>query len=334
MATLTFDARLLKQIMFWSILGFLLYWLMDIAIMLFIAYIIMAAIMPAVKRFEEYGLPRWASVVSVYLVIILIVGVGMGLTFGPFLGEMQRFFSAVPMFVQESIVRLNIEGTPFQPYILDALSTISKQLATVPLDAVRFGASVFGGVLDVIMMLIFTFYFSLENERIHKFLVAVIPTNDKKNYKNLFTLIDSKLGSWLRGELILMTIIGVVTYLILRVIGLPFALPLAIIAGILEIVPIIGPIISAIPAILVALAVSPVQVVVVVVAFILIQQLEGSIVVPRVMKHAVGLDPRVVLIALLIGGKLGGPMGALLSVPVVAVIFILYNAWVVDQKLK
>ncbi|PIZ47074.1 hypothetical protein COY32_02340 [candidate division WWE3 bacterium CG_4_10_14_0_2_um_filter_41_14] len=334
MATITFNSRSARQ--FGFVIGaiFVAYWLSGLMISLFIAYILMATIMPAVHRFEKLGFPRWLAIISVFILSFTVIGLFLGVTMGPLVTEMQRFFTAVPTFVQESIAGLNIEGSVFQPYVYDAVSTVAQQLASVPLDIVKFGTTFFGGIINVIMVLIFTFYLALQNEGVHSFMVRVLPLGDKSEMPKLFESVDQRLGAWLRGQFLLMTIIGTVTYVALTIIGLPFALPLAIIAGLLEIVPIIGPIISAVPAMLVALTISPVKAVVVALLFTLIQQLEASVVVPRVMKSAVGLDPLVVLIALTVGGRMAGPVGALLSVPAVAVAMIVYDAWTLDRKTK
>lgn len=327
MATLTFNSRSARKL--FLVIGslFLLYWLSDFVIMLFVSYILMASIMPLVKRFEAFGLPRWSATLSVYLLTLLMVGLFLSLTFGPLIHETQTFFSEVPVFVQESIASLNIEGSPFQPYVYDAITTIAQQLSSVPLDIVRFGTNIFGGVLNVILMLILTFYLVLEHEKLHKFMAKFLPVEETKDVEHLFANVDNRLGAWFRGQLLLMVIIGVVTYVALMLLGLPYALPLAIIAGLLEIVPIIGPIISSIPALLVAISISPLMAIVVAVLFLLIQQLEGTIIVPRVMKSAVGLDPLVVIIALTVGGRVGGPVGALLSIPALVVGMIIYHAW-------
>ncbi len=132
--------------------------------------------------------------------------------------------------------------------------------------------------------------------------------------------IELKLGGWLRGQIILMLIIGISTYIGLTLLGVEYALALAVIAGILEIVPIIGPILSAIPALIVAFTVSPIAGFGVIGLYILIQQLENHLVVPKVMQKAVGFNPLVTIIVLMIGGNLLGLMGAILAIPIAIVV--------------
>ena len=132
--------------------------------------------------------------------------------------------------------------------------------------------------------------------------------------------IEQRLGSWVQGQLFLMLIIGVVSYIGLLLLKIDFALPLAILAGLLEIVPTIGPIISAIPAVIIGLSMTPVTALLVALLFFLIHQSENTLVVPFVMKKSVGLPPLLTIIALMIGGKLAGIAGVVLAVPVVLII--------------
>ena len=120
--------------------------------------------------------------------------------------------------------------------------------------------------------------------------------------------------------------IGVITWLVLTILGIPFALPLAILAGFLEIIPTIGPIIAAIPAVIVAFAISPLTGLVVMLAYVGIQIAENNILVPKIMQKAVGLNPIVILVAILIGGQLFGIIGALLSIPFVSATIIIFRA--------
>ncbi|MCL5090768.1 MAG: AI-2E family transporter, partial [Patescibacteria group bacterium] len=127
--------------------------------------------------------------------------------------------------------------------------------------------------------------------------------------------IEVRLGSWVRSELLLMTFVGLLSYLGFRLIGLSFALPLAILAFLLEIVPNIGPTIAAFPAILVGLTSSTWQALAVAVWAFVVQQIENSILVPRIMKKVAGVNPLVTIISLAIGFKLAGVGGAILAVP-------------------
>jgi predicted PurR-regulated permease PerM len=132
--------------------------------------------------------------------------------------------------------------------------------------------------------------------------------------------IEQRLGAWVLGELVLMFFIGLLVFIGLSILQLDYALSLAIIAGMLEIIPNIGPIVSAIPAVIISLATSPILAVTVVIVYIITHQLENNLLVPLVMRKSVGLSPVITIISMLIGGKLAGIPGIILAVPVVLVI--------------
>lgn len=314
--------------------GWLIYSIYDILLLLFIAYIIMAAVNPLVAQLEEKNWPRWAAILSVFGVSIIVLGVFFGLIFAPFLNQTQRLITLFPSFLEDSLANIDLgdlwglDSTSLD--LQSIVQNLSSQLTSVPGDIIRFGANVFGGALNLITVVIFSFYLAQERGRVHDGIVEIIPYEPKKKIRELLHQVDTRLGSWLRGQFILMFIIGVVTYIGLIIVDIPFALPLAVIAGLLEIVPIIGPIISSIPAILIGLAISPFHALTVLLLYTLIQQLESSIIVPKVMHESVGLDPIIIILALMIGGRLAGPIGALLAVPLAVVVMIIYREWPLD----
>ena len=134
-----------------------------------------------------------------------------------------------------------------------------------------------------------------------------------------------RLGGWVSGQILLCVIIGSISWVGLTLIGVPYAVVLALIAGIMEAVPNIGPIIAAVPAVIIAALYSPWQALLVAILYIVIQQLENYIIVPRVMSRAVELHPLAVLLALMVGGELMGVLGAVLAVPVTAAISVIVD---------
>lgn len=140
------------------------------------------------------------------------------------------------------------------------------------------------------------------------------------------------MSSWFWGEIVLMTIVGVFTYIGLVFIGVPYALPLAVFAGLLEIVPNIGPIISAIPAVIIGFSQSYFAGFSAMALYIIVQQLENSVIVPAIMKKAVGLNPVLTLVALLLGGRIGGMLGVLLSIPILLFAETLLREYIPSKK--
>jgi predicted PurR-regulated permease PerM len=138
--------------------------------------------------------------------------------------------------------------------------------------------------------------------------------------------IDEKLGAWLRGQLVLSATIGVVTFLALTILGVPYALPLAVLAGVLEVIPTLGPTLAAIPAVIVALTITPSLALIVIITYVIIQMLENNFLVPKIMQKAVGLNPVIVIIGVMVGANLMGVTGALLSIPFISFLVVLFSS--------
>jgi predicted PurR-regulated permease PerM len=181
------------------------------------------------------------------------------------------------------------------------------------------------GVLDVLMILLLALYLTTDGPRIGRYLLAFLPTDRHEQAIRVTSRISIRLGGWVSGQLILCIIIGFMSWLGLTIIGVPYAVVLALVAGVMESVPNVGPIIAAIPAIMVAALYSPFQALLTALLYIVIQQLENYVVVPRVMSRAVELHPLAVLLALMVGGELMGVLGAILAVPVTAAISVIVD---------
>jgi predicted PurR-regulated permease PerM len=153
----------------------------------------------------------------------------------------------------------------------------------------------------------------------------MFPPQRKKSVREFLQLAESKLGGYIRGQGLLCVAVGVTALIAYVLIGLPYTLVLAIFAGVMEMVPIFGPALGAIPAFLVALSIDPSKALWVVVATIVIQLLENSILVPRIMKHSMGVNPIIVLLSLIAFGSVFGLAGAILALPLAAIIQLLVS---------
>jgi predicted PurR-regulated permease PerM len=154
------------------------------------------------------------------------------------------------------------------------------------------------------------------------------PKENRQSISGLISAMESKVGSYVAGQSILCLIIGAISLVVYLVIGLPNALVLALIAGIFEAVPLVGPIIGAIPAGIIALSIEPSKVIWVIVATLVIQQMEASLLVPRVMRKAVGVNPFISLLSIFSFSSLFGVPGAILAIPIAAILQILLDHYV------
>ncbi len=281
----------------------------DILFLIFIAFIIMSALHPLVDWMSSKRIPRFLAVLLVYIVVFGIVGFSIAGTIPSLVSETSSFGQDFPKVISALLPNLNID-----------LNSLTQQIAPIGENLVKVTIGIFSNIISLLMVLVFSFYFLLERKHAEKIASGFVGNIKANSFITVVHRIEARLGSWMMGQLFLMFSVGLLSYIGLLLLGVKFALPLAIIAGILEIVPNIGPIVSAIPAILIAVSVSPVMALSVLILYLVIQQLENNIIVPLVMKKSVGLSPIITIFSLLVGGRLAGVAGAVLAVPIVLII--------------
>ena len=281
----------------------------SILLSVFVALILTLGLNPLVDWLTERKLSRTLAVTLTYIFFLgLVVGL-FAMALPLIVGQLQKLIERLPFYVSSiSIPGLEEFGGQF-------LETLVSEISRATGDVVKVTLSLFSNAFSVVTVLVLTFYFLLDYPNLKEKFLGLYTRDSKKRVVDLIGEIENKLGGWVRGQLSLMLIVGLASFVGLTLLRIDYALSLAVIAGLLEIVPMIGPIVSFVPAVIVASAVSPLSVVLVAVLYILIQQLESNFVVPKVMEKAVGFSPIVTLIAIMIGGKLFGFLGALLSIP-------------------
>ena len=296
--------------------------LSGILIIVFISYIIMAALTPFSDFLIKKRFPRIVSVLIPYLLTIAILVLLIFPLIPFFASQIQLLFSNFPKYINQiaKTFNLNIDASNINNVFQSDINAIGKNALSVT-------GKIFSGVFSILTVLVISFYLMLERGILKKQFTTLWPKKYQENALKTIAQIENKIGWWLRGQLILSFTIGFCTWIGLTLLGLPFALPLALLAGILEIVPTIGPIISAVPAIIVALTISPGVAISVVVFYILLQMLENNILVPKIMEKAVGLNPIVIIIGVLIGSKFLGILGALLAAPFIAMLLIILKSF-------
>lgn len=282
----------------------------EILLLLFISLILVSAFHSPVDFLARKKIPRPISILLFYLLTLTLFGGGVALLIPPFIEQSKTLLASAPFFL-EAINRFFLYQLPIE----EILKSASGNLNFLGGNIFRLTWGFFGNIVTLMSVFVFTFYLLLRWDNLGKFLSAGFGPEERMT--RLLNHIESGLGNWLRGELLLMLVIGLMSYIGLTALGIPYALPLAIFAGLLEIIPIIGPIVSAIPAIIVTLAISPLLALATAALYFLIQQLENNLIVPKVMERAVGIDPLATILALMIGAKLMGVWGALLAVPFV-----------------
>jgi predicted PurR-regulated permease PerM len=311
---------------------FLLYLVREIIALVFVSIVLAAAFDPWVDWFEKYKIPRAIAILMIYVIILAVLGITIILLIPPVSEQISQIAHNFPFYYQKlSEVLSNLQNETSQDtssQLPTALETISATLTGATKSIFATISSLFGGLISLIAVLVLVFYMTVEEEFLKKFILLLTPQTYQDHLIGLINRIQKKIGMWLRGQLTLCLIVAMLVYLGLTLLGVKYALLLAIIAGILEIVPFVGPTVSAIPAVFVAFSDSLVKVLLVVLLYFIVQQFENHVIVPKVMQKAVGLNPIIVIVVVLVGAKLGGVLGALLAVPVAAAIGVfLSDVW-------
>src|SRR3989344_175766 len=292
-----------------------LYQITDIILTIFVSVIIMSALNPFIDWLERKRLPRGLAIVLVYFVLWGVIGSLIALIIPALADQSGRLLRLIPA----SLSQLDFFNTHQQEITREILS----QLGGLPGNVIKFAVGLFSNFLGVVTTLFISFYLILERKRLDRYLTFLLGHTKPDQAKRVINEIERRLGGWVRGELLLMLAVGVTTYIGLVVLGVDIPVPLAVIAGLLEIIPNIGPTISAVPAIMVALTINPLTALATLALYILVQQAENNLLVPKIMEKTTGVNPLVSILALMIGFKIAGATGAVLSIPIVLVIQII-----------
>ncbi len=296
------------------IFGWLLIQIKEVVLAIFVALILTLALDPIVDKLSYRRMPRVLAVAFVFLTFILAVVFIGTVSFTPLVTQTERLIQALPQLID------SLSGQSYGQKVFDSLFS---QLTATTGNVVRVTLDVFANIFLIFTILVFTFYLLLDFDNLTHRFVNLLPHNYQEKTRRIISEIENKLGSWLRGQLTLMVIIGTADFIGLSLLRIEYALPLALIGGILEVVPMIGPIVSTALAMVVGFATSFVTGLGVLAYYTFVQQVENNFIVPKIMQRAVGFDPLVIILVLLIGSKLLGIIGALLAVPVALMLFII-----------
>jgi predicted PurR-regulated permease PerM len=314
---------------FIGILLFVLYYISDILLLVVAAIIFASAIEPVVRRLGRYRIHRILAVILIYLTIAVALAVLL-IFFMPavvndlisFLANMPQTFSLQYLWGPVQSMGVHLGSTAIAPGTIslsDLMDGLRSFIVGSPAGFFQTAGFVFGGALGFILIVILSFYLAVQEEGVSDFLRIVSPVKHHDYIIDLWKRSQRKIGYWLQGQLLLGVVVGVLVYLILMVVGIPHALVLALLAAVFEIIPVFGPIISSVPAILLAFAYGGIGTGLLLVGlYIIIYQFESQLFYPLVVKKIVGISPIVVILALVIGAKLAGVLGALIAVPLSA----------------
>ena len=310
---------------FFLISLWLLWQIRQIIFGLFISLVLMAAINPMVDKMEKMRIPRVLGIILVYILIFAVVGLIIAGIIPPLVDQTSALIIKIPIFIE------NLAIPAIDQRIIESQI---QQLGSIPSNLVKISISIFANLTAIFALLVITFYILLERKNFDRYFYILFRGDGEKKAGKFVDKFEKKLGGWVRAELTLVVIIGIMSYFGLRLLGLDFALPLALLAAILEVIPNIGPVVASIPAILAGLAISPLMALAVAALYFLIQQVENNLVVPQIMAKETGVNPLVTIVSLAAGFKLGGIIGAVLAIPVVLSIQIIASEVFASERFK
>jgi predicted PurR-regulated permease PerM len=302
-------------------LGFL--WVIrDVLIVFLLAVVLASAMEPLVDYLKIKRIPRPVTVLAVYIAVLGFLGFVLYLIIPPVVSELQNLQGNLPQLMQE--LQDKIPGARALLGSGDASSVIHNFfISSESTSFFNRTIGIFNGIFSFLTVLVISFYLVANDRGMKKFIHDLVPSRHQNMILNLVGQIQKKMGLWVIGQFILSVAIFAVTFIGLSLLGIKYALFLALLAAVLEIIPYLGPVISAIPAILFALLQNPALAIGVIILYIVVQKTEGYVLVPKIMEKTLGISPLVVLVALLIGLKLAGVIGLLLSVPIAGVIMVI-----------
>ncbi len=313
-------------------LGWLLYLSLDILLAILVALVIAAGLDTPVSWLKKRGVPRLLSTLLfflagfIFLAAILYTIVPIAIAdFTSLFANLRQYTG--PLF--DSFEASQALGT-----VGSRLNELADSLISGTLPATQIIASLFGNIFLAIAVLILAFYLTVGQDGVEKFLVSILPASYEDSAVELYLKTRKKIGQWLKGQVLLSLVVGLVVFIGLWALGVKYSLLLGILAGLFEIVPFVGPIFGGGISILIALSTSFNLAIYTLILFVVIQQLENNLLVPVVMRYATNLNPAVILISVLIGGKLFGFVGLILAIPVSVLLQELLEKWASVKKRK
>ncbi len=318
-----------------------LYAIRSILVIVFFSFILTSTMKVPIEKLIELKFPKGLAILITYLSVLVITIAFLGVVAAPIAQETIRFLNNLPEIFDRFVGVINSFGLKngmmdegstislFQDNLANWVDTATKNIgeivrtgATGASGIIDIASSVFGSLTTLIAIFVISIYMSYDHENALDTLLRQIPEKTMRKKVRTFILdIERNLGRWLAGQMLSASIIATLTWAILSVLGVQYALPLGLLTGLLNPIPFIGATLSAIPGIIVALSSGSVlQIVGVPITYFVVQQLESQVITPRVMANAIGLPPIITILAVLIGGQIAGFAGIILAVPIAGVI--------------
>jgi predicted PurR-regulated permease PerM len=313
------------------VIGAYVFWLLrDLALLVLTAIIIASAIEPGVTFFIRLRMPRFVSALLVYVLVFGSIFSILYFFFPPIVSDAANFLSAMPKYLDTINITTPFSGIqnatgiavsqPQAQSFVQTLLTFQSLFTSSSASILQLIVTFFGGIFSLVLVIVLSFYFALQDTGVDDFIRLVMPVKYEEYYVDLWKRSQKKIGLWMQGQILLSVIVGILVYLGLLIIGIPYALLLAVFTAMAEIIPVFGSLISGAVAVIVAYSDGGVALGAIVAGlYVVVNQFESNLIYPLIVKKIVGIPPLLVIVALIAGYTLAGFLGVLLSVPVAAV---------------
>jgi predicted PurR-regulated permease PerM len=297
-----------------------LFFIRDVLLILFVSIILLSAAQPFVEKMETKKIPRFLGAALIYIIFLSFLFL-FGYLIIPIVAiEVSDLAKNIPQYLKGIDNFLKNLSALAVGYNLDAnlqgiLENYSGRLSDIIPAVFSNTFNFLSGLFKVLVVMSLSFYMLVKKNGTKSFIKTITPKKNQAYVLDLTERIQRKMGRWLIGQFVMILIIFSLDYLVLFFLDVPYAVVLALLGGLLEIIPYIGPTLAIIPAVLFGLTISPLTALSVFLCYLLIQQIENYIITPLVMRKAVGLNPVIIILSLLIGGKLAGTLGVIIAVP-------------------
>lgn len=299
--------------------AYLLWLLRDLAMLVLTAIVIASAIEPSIAFFIRRGIPRFFATLLMYVLVLGSVFALIYFFFPPIIADAAAFLSVAPQYLSTVSIPSNFS-------IINSILSLQNAFSATGSGVVQLFATFFGGIFSLLLVVVLSFYFALQDTGVDDFLRLVIPSAHEEYALDLWKRSQKKIGRWMQGQILLSAIVGILVYLGLLILAIPYALLLAVFTAIAEIIPIFGSLTAGAFASVVAYSTGGFPLAFIVVGlYVVVNQFETNLIYPLIVKKVVGVPPLMVIIALIAGGTLAGFLGVLLSVPVAAVLLEFLN---------
>lgn len=315
------------------LVGLAVIWLIrDTILSIFIAILLAGVLYPFADWAERHRIPKGIAVMFVYILMIGIIICAFGFLVPAVLDQAHRLEGSLggTWGWLRDLIDMARDNASRAGLPVVAPATAADFASQVQGAALRIFSTLnefFGAVANAVIVIVLSFYIIVEDRAAKQLFMNAVPEPYRMFARDLVWHVVQKLGDWLRGQLLLSLAVASALFIAYSIAGLPYALLLALVAGLLEFIPYLGPIMAAIPAIFIGLTVSPGKALAAFIIILVIHQLENHVLVPQIMRKAVGLNPVVSIIAFLVGAKLFGAVGAIFAIPVATALFVIWDEW-------